>query len=177
MTVAIRLATIDDAALLAELGAKTFSDTFAADNTPENMAAYLAAAFSPAKQAAEIAEPGALFLIAEIDGNEVGYTRLHEGPAPECITGRRPIEIARFYARKEWIGGGVGGALMRAILAEAERRGCDVIWLDVWEHNPRAIAFYRKWGFEIAGEQSFQLGDDLQRDWLMQRPAAGAAGR
>ena len=58
---------------------------------------------------------------------------------------------------------------MTACLEEAGKRGCDVIWLDVWEENPRAIAFYRKWGFEKAGEQGFQLGDDLQTDWIMSR--------
>ena len=47
--------------------------------------------------------------------------------------------------------------------------GCDVVWLDVWEKNLRAIAFYRKWGFIEVGEQTFQLGDDLQQDLLMAR--------
>ena len=36
----IRHGNPEDAALLAELGARTFSDTFADDNTPEDMAAY-----------------------------------------------------------------------------------------------------------------------------------------
>ena len=53
----IRQATASDAALMAELGARTFSETFAADNTPEDMAAYLAASFSPEQQAAELADP------------------------------------------------------------------------------------------------------------------------
>jgi hypothetical protein len=29
--------------------------------------------------------------------------------------------------------------------------GRDVVWLDIWERNPRAIIFYRKWGFVEAG--------------------------
>jgi ribosomal protein S18 acetylase RimI-like enzyme len=59
---------------------------------------------------------------------------------------------------------------MRACLDEARTRGCDVIWLDVWEHNLRARAFYRKWGFSEAGTQPFKLGDDMQTDLLMRRP-------
>jgi ribosomal protein S18 acetylase RimI-like enzyme len=39
----------------------------------------------------------------------------------------------------------------------------------VWEHNPRAIAFYRKWGLEVVGEHVFMMGDDPQRDLLMRR--------
>jgi ribosomal protein S18 acetylase RimI-like enzyme len=44
-----------------------------------------------------------------------------------------------------------------------------MIWLDVWERNARAIAFYQKWGFAVVGTQTFQLGSDLQNDLLMQR--------
>jgi GNAT superfamily N-acetyltransferase len=134
------------------------------------MAAYLAASFSPEKQAAELADPSSVFLIAEIESAAVGYARLKESPSSAGIIGLRPIEIVRFYARKEWIGWGVGATLMKACLDEAEKRSCDTIWLDVWEHNPRARAFYRKWGFVEVGTQMFQLGDDLQTDLLMQRP-------
>jgi ribosomal protein S18 acetylase RimI-like enzyme len=58
---------------------------------------------------------------------------------------------------------------MKACLDEAERAGCDLVWLGVWERNPRAIAFYHKWGFEQVGTQTFQLGDDMQSDWIMSR--------
>ena len=63
---------MDDAGLLAELGARTFSETFAADNSPADMAAYLASSFSEAQQAAELTDPHATFHIAETDGVAVG---------------------------------------------------------------------------------------------------------
>jgi hypothetical protein len=97
----LRYATIADNLLLAELGAQTFYDTFAADNTPENMAAYLAASFVPQKQAAELAEPGSVFLIAELGEAVVGFAHLKENWPPECITGDHSIEIVRTYACKE----------------------------------------------------------------------------
>ncbi len=165
----IRVASSVDNHLLAELGARTFFDTFAKDNTPEDMAAYLAASFSPQKQAAEIVDPLTTFLIAEIDGTAVGYARLHSGPAPVEVRGQRPLEIVRLYSDQAWIGRGVGTALMTACLDFAARQGCDTVWLDVWEDNARAIAFYRKWGFEVIGTQPFQLGSELQNDLLMQR--------
>lgn len=171
-TFRLRLATAADNELLAQLGAETFFDTFAADNTPENMAAYLAASFSPEKQAQELADPATRVLILEAHDAPAGYTRLRFGPAPEMIAGRQPVEIVRFYARRPWIGRGVGARLMQACLAEAAQAGCDTIWLDVWERNPRAIAFYERWGFQRIGRQVFQLGDDRQTDWLMARPVA-----
>ncbi len=168
--VAVRIATAADNVLLAAIGAETFYDTFARDNTAANMAAYLAASFSLAKQAAELADPASVFLIAEVEGVVAGYARLKQGqPPPGVMTGLQPIEIVRIYARQEWQGRGVGAALMKACLSEAERRGYDTIWLDVWERNNRALAFYQKWGFVEVGSQTFQLGDDLQYDLVLQR--------
>jgi ribosomal protein S18 acetylase RimI-like enzyme len=39
----------------------------------------------------------------------------------------------------------------------------------VWQQNTRAQAFYKRWKFSIVGEHVFQLGDDPQMDWLMER--------
>lgn len=166
----LRYATAADNELLAEIGRETFADTFGPDNTPEDMAAYLDGAFGPEKQAAELADPAVRFLIAERAGAVVGFCKVGFGPAPRAVGGRRPMEIVRIYARQPYIGQGVGARLMRACLDEAAQAGCDRVWLGVWQRNPRAIAFYQKWGFEIVGPATFQLGSDLQHDWLMARP-------
>ena len=168
----VRVAEAVDASLLAELGRRMFFDAFAKDNAPEDMEAYLTASFRPEQQAKELADPQTTFLILEDVGVPVGYARLRIGEAPAVITGKRPIEIVRFYAVKEWIGRGVGMALMLVCLSMAKEKGCDTIWLDVWEKNPRAIAFYKKWGFTIVGKQEFILGSDVQQDLLMQRSVA-----
>lgn len=167
--ISIRHGVATDNFLLAELGALAFAAAFAAENTPEDMAAYLAEHFGPDQQAAELADPATTFLIAEQGGEAIGYARLKRGPAPDCIRGEQPIEIVRFYAHPQRIGRGIGAALMRACLELAASQGCDVVWLDVWERNQRAIVFYEKWGFAVVGEQDFQLGDDLQHDLLMAR--------
>lgn len=165
----IRVATATDDRLLAEFGARTFYDTYAADTQSEHLAAYLAASFSPEAQAVELAEPGSVFFIAEVDGEIAGYARLREGQPPTDVAAKNPIELERIYAGKAWIGRGVGSALMKACLDEADRQGCDAIWLGVWERNKRAQAFYRKWGFIEAGKHSFKMGEELHRDVLMQR--------
>jgi ribosomal protein S18 acetylase RimI-like enzyme len=165
----LRRATAADAATLAELGARTFHDTFAADNRPEDMAAYLSSAFTAERLAEELADPRSVFLVAESEGEAVGYAKLHAGETHEGVRGERAIELARLYAAKEWLGRGVGPALMRECLAEARRRGHRTIWLGVWEHNLRAIAFYRRFGFRDAGAQIFVVGFDEQTDAVMER--------
>lgn len=167
--VTMRRATLDDASLLAELGAHTFRETFAADNTEEDMAAYLASSFSLEKQTDELSDPDSTFLIAEVDGIAAGYAKLRDGEM-EGIEGARPIELVRLYVSSEWLGRSVGAALMRACLDEARKAGYETLWLGVWERNARAQAFYRKWNFRVVGEHMFYLGLDEQRDLLMERP-------
>lgn len=165
----IRRATPADANLLAEFGARTFSDTFAADNTPEDMAAYLAAAFSPSMQAAELADPRATLLVAEAEGEVAGYAHLRAGEAPGCVSGDKPVEIVRLYAGRAYHGRGVGAALMRACLEAAQEAGGATLWLGVWERNARARAFYGRWGFREVGAHEFRLGTDMQTDILMEK--------
>jgi diamine N-acetyltransferase len=165
----IRPATHSDAEVLSELGARTFVETFAADNSEENMSAYLDSAFNVEQQANELSDSQRSVFIAEIEGLAVGYAMLLPDDAPNQITGEKPIELVRLYVSKESLGSGVGAALMQACLDEAAARDYKTIWLGVWENNRRAQAFYRKWKFEEVGTHVFQLGDDPQRDLLMQR--------
>lgn len=165
----IRRGTIEDAALLSELGARTFSETFAAVNTPENLEAYMAASFNVAQQTAELQDPASTFLIAEVEGRAAGYARLRDGEPEQGVEGPKPVELVRLYVAREWLGRGVGAELMRACLDEARRSGYETIWLGVWEGNPHAQDFYRKWNFRAVGEHIFKLGSDLQRDLVLER--------
>lgn len=167
--VSIRRGNARDAALLADLGARTFAETFAPDNSPEDMTAYLKTAFSPAQQRTELADRETSFLIAESNGVAVGYAMLRSGNVLENVTGENPIELVRLYVSQDRLGSGVGAALMQACIREASERGHRTLWLGVWERNARAQAFYRSWNFTEIGTHVFQLGNDPQTDLLMQR--------
>jgi len=169
-SVTIRQASIADAALLAEIGGRTFSDTFAADNTPEDMESYLASAFSPAIQAAELADPQILFFIAETGGKVAGYAKLRtSGSAPSSVRGTNAVEIVRLYVDKDHQGHGIGAALIDQCFISAKAVGANRVWLGVWERNDKAQAFYRKCGFREVGSQTFMLGKDQQTDVVMER--------
>ena len=166
VAVLIRRAVPGDAAALAELASRTFRETFAADNRPEDMELYLAQAFTPARQLAEITASGILTLLADADGL-LGFAQLRVGAAPACVTTADPVELGRFYVDRAWHGRGVAQRLMASVMAEARSLEAGSIWLGVWEHNHRAASFYRKCGFAVVGAQEFRLGHDLQTDRVM----------
>lgn len=174
-TVAVRHATPADATALSHLGAETFRETFEDTNTPDDMARYLAESFFPEQQAAEIADPQSVMLVAEHRDDTgvahlVGYAHIVDGDVPDDVTGPLPLELKRLYILRAWHGRGVAQALMNQYLEIARGRGARTLWLGVWEHNARAVAFYTKYGFVRVGQHDFVLGTDVQTDWLMARP-------
>ncbi|HYC27218.1 MAG TPA: GNAT family N-acetyltransferase [Chitinophagaceae bacterium] len=165
----IRMATPEDAPMIAELSRSTFYDTFASQNTQENMDKFMNEQFTFDALVQEVHSPENIFIIAE-SGNEVaGYARMRESEPPPSLNELPSIEIARIYALQSMIGKGVGNALMKRCVEIAFEMGKRVVWLGVWEKNQRAIQFYNRWGFEKFDEHDFVLGNDVQRDWLMRK--------
>lgn len=164
----IKKAGYADAALIANLSRETFYDTFAEFNTKEDMDKFLAEQFSKEYLMAQVSEVGNIFLLAYSDDQPAGYVFLKES-THEALNNKNSIEISRLYAKSSFIGKGIGKALMDAAIEEAKKLQKTVIWLGVWEHNHRAINFYKKCGFEKFAEQDFILGNDLQHDWVMKK--------
>lgn len=167
----IRQATTEDSEMIAELSFKTFWDAFHEhpENAPEDMAVYMEKAFSVEQTRRELSEENSIFLIAEIENENAGYAKITLGNIEEGITAENPIELNRLYAHQKFLGKGIGQALMDECFRIASENNCDVMWLGVWELNPRAQAFYRKYGFYEVGKHVFQLGSDAQIDLLMQK--------
>jgi GNAT superfamily N-acetyltransferase len=168
--VTVRPAGPSDAAWLATLAERTFRETYTVHNTPENMERYVAGHFGPAIQAAELQDPAVTIVVAEVDGQPAGYVQLVRSAPPPVVTSPAPLEVLRFYVDRAWHGQGVAQALMAATVETARAAGARTLWLGVWERNERAIAFYRKSGFAEVGTQTFVLGTDHQRDFVLARP-------
>ncbi len=169
----IRLAASADAAALAEFCARTFRETYEAFNTEQDMALHLRTHFAEEIQRDEIADGDAAMLVAEHEGALAAYVKVRRGEAPACVRAARPVEVQRFYVDRPWQGRGLAYRMMEAARQAGVSLGADALWLGVWEQNPRAIAFYRKCGFADVGAWTFTLGTDVQRDRVLQRPAAG----
>ena len=174
--VTFREAGAADAAWLAEFGRAIFDATFGPHNTADDMRGYLESHYTVERQATEIARPGSKIWIAELEGTRVGYTQLMlDAPRVE-LAGERATEINRFYVDASWHGRGIAAAMMAHCLEESRALGARWTWLAVWSKNERAVAFYRKAGFEMIGEQIFVLGTDRQLDWVMARDLFAPSG-
>ena len=165
----VRRAKVGDLHGLADLAARSFRDTFEADNDARNVEHYLRSSLTVESTREELGDSSNIFLIVCRDGqaDPVGYAKLSATTDDPSVDGQHTIEIERIYADKSEIGRGIGAALMRTCLATADDLGCDAIWLGVWERNEHAIHFYERWGFVTVGDRQFALGPELQTDLVM----------
>jgi tRNA (guanine37-N1)-methyltransferase len=169
----IRPCTPIDAARVAELGARLFTQAYGPTHPEPELSRYLARSFDPEMVAEQLRDPTVRMLIVEdLDGSALGYAHIREtiGPPPNGVTGNRPAEIVRFYIDAAWHGAGLAQALMVSCETEARAMRADVLWLSVWQEALRPQAFYRRAGFEIVGTTTFAFGERLDADYVMAYP-------
>jgi ribosomal protein S18 acetylase RimI-like enzyme len=166
----IRPALRPDAPALADLGRRLWFETYTGLIPATNIELHLAETFGLSQQEAELLDPTSTTLVIDEGERLLGYALLQShGPAvehPACVFSK-PLEVARFYVDKTLHGSGAAHDLMLAVLSHAASAGHDGVWLQVWEQNPRAIRFYAKAGFMDAGDASFRIGEQVDRDRLL----------
>lgn len=163
----LKICLPEDWQLLQNFARQAFVAAFGAQNTPDNMQAYLEKSFSDQQVQNELGDPESAFWMAWYDGQLVGYLKVNFGAAQNERLDWPAMEIERIYVETSFQGLGVAQALLAKARELAKAAGVAIIWLGVWEHNPKAIRFYEKNGFEKFGEHRFFLGNDEQTDWLM----------
>jgi [ribosomal protein S18]-alanine N-acetyltransferase len=83
------------------------------------------------------------YVVADDDGVITGYGGL-------LLAGAQADVLTLAVAADQW-GQGIGTALLTALLAEADRRGCTQVFLEVRIDNTRAQRLYRRYGFTEIG--------------------------
>jgi ribosomal protein S18 acetylase RimI-like enzyme len=165
----IRVAFDGDAETLAHLSYRTFSETFAHLNSEENMKEYLSTQCTKEVLARELNDTASTFLLAYYHEEAVGFAKLRRNNVPDEIVEPNAIEIHRLYVIHSMIGKKIGKYLIEKCIELARLENFTAVWLGVWERNDRAIAFYKRFGFEICGTHIFMVGQDAQTDLLMKK--------
>lgn len=164
---AIQQAKPGEELTLLDMARQTFQETYGEFNDPLNMEIYLQEQFSESIIRKELEDPHARYFIASLDGKSVGFVKLRNDRKAKSLEKNRTIEIQRIYVLKEYQGYQIGKALMDFVKKMAREERYQNIWLQVWQKNQRALRFYQTAGFVVFDTTTFQLGKDIQADFLM----------
>ena len=163
----IRKISLADLESLIIISKKTFSETFANDNSEENLTEYLEKAFNEAQLTSELQDKNSEFYFVEDHDEVLAYLKVNTNQGQTEKVLERALEIERIYVNREFQGRKIGQLLLSNAISLANEQHLKQIWLGVWEYNPKAIKFYERNGFQEFDKHIFKLGDDEQTDILM----------
>lgn len=165
----IQKVTLAETEQLLAFSKKTFYDFFAHLNDLSNIDAYSAKAFTLQKMRSELANPDSEFYFALLGNDLAGYLKINFNHAQTELQDKNAAEIERLYVSGEHHGKHIGRSLLNFAMDLAKSRKLEYVWLGVWEHNDKAIGFYKHHGFQVFSSHDFLLGDDLQTDLMMRK--------
>lgn len=154
----IREAKFEDLNLLSVLGITTCYEAYFQLDPSNDLADYCILAFNLEQVETELKDPNSTFLIAELDGNAVGFVKLREGKKLECLVGKNAIEVQRIYVLEKMKGKNIGRELLNRCFSIGKEKGYEILWLGVWDKNIVAQKFYQKLGMRNIGTIDFSDG-------------------
>lgn len=163
----IRPAGPDDADALSVVGAATFLEAYCGVLDGNAIVVHCVNQHSPDTYRRYLAN-GAKAWLVEIEpgGAPVGYA-LSCKPELE-LAEENDLELKRIYLLAQFQGSPMSAALLRSVVSSASGH-CRLL-LGVKEDNLRALAFYRKHGFETVGSRRFNVGGKMYDDFVLALP-------
>lgn len=107
-------------------------------------------------------------LVAEADGQLVGYVKFGDVEIPEVDAEPGDAGLHRVYVETALQGGGIGRELMQAALSHLRLQTARRVYLQVWEENRNAVGLYESLGFRTVGKTRVTIGrDEVGEDLVM----------
>jgi len=163
----IRPASAGDEASISLIASTSFLETYASVLDGQAVVSHCAAEHSAGAYQRFLAE-GYTAWLAEVapGGAPAGYALLTPPGMPIAEGKPGDIELKRIYTLTQFHGSGMGDALMQNVISAA-RQHADRLLLGVLNANERALAFYKKNGFEKIDDRRHQVGDKFYHDYIL----------
>ena len=169
----IRRATVDDAATLSRLAARTFTETFGHLYADADLQVFLQASYAVERQRTILAHPDYAVWLLEHAGEAIGHAAAGPCGLPHADVAPGDGELKRLYLVQGHQGGGNGARMMEVAMAWLLRDGPRPLWVGVWSENLGAQRFYGRYGFGKVGEYLFPVGETQDLEFILRRPTAG----
>lgn len=167
--VAVRRATVADAATLAELGEATFMETFGHLYPAEDSAGYVARTYTEAVCREVLADARMAYWLAGAEGEPaVGYALAGYCKLPVQGLEASAGELRQLYVRQTHQSQRLGARLFEAALAWLDER-YRPLYVGVWSKNFGAQRFYARYGFVKVGDYGFPVGRTIDHEFILKR--------
>ncbi|MEJ0036930.1 MAG: GNAT family N-acetyltransferase [Gammaproteobacteria bacterium] len=166
----IRRASVADAATLALVTERTFTETFGHLYPSEDLAEYVSGNCSPesCRQLLEDPQLAAWFIGAE-GAAPVGFATAASCKLP--VENREPNagEVRQLYVLASHQNQRLGARLLDTALGWLTEQNFSPLYIGVWSQNYGAQRFYGRYGFRKVGEYGFPVGKTVDHEFILKR--------
>jgi ribosomal protein S18 acetylase RimI-like enzyme len=166
----IRRVGIADAAALAQITERTFTETFGHLYPPEDLAEYIGHHCTAESCRKLLDDPtlGAWFIGAD-GAAPVGYVTAGSCKLP--VQNREPHagEIRQLYVLATHQSQRLGARLLETALGWLAEQEFSPLYIGVWSQNYGAQRFYGRYGFTKVGEYGFPVGKTVDHEFILKR--------
>jgi ribosomal protein S18 acetylase RimI-like enzyme len=166
----IRRADIADAAALAVITERTFTETFGHLYPPEDLAEYIRGTCTPESCRKLLDDPKVGVWLIGPDGDApVGYVTA--GPCKLPVENREPNagEIRQLYVLATHQNQRLGARLLDVALEWLVEQDFSPLYIGVWSENHGAQRFYGRYGFKKVAEYGFPVGKTVDHEFILKR--------
>lgn len=161
-----RYAVPSDALRLSILFQTVYITTYGFEGVSNEYASFISKRFSPQYIENTITNEPHSIIVATLNDNLVGVAEIDfNRPCP--IGNVAQPELGKLYVLDAFFGRGIGYNLMNEVEKTARANGHKQVWLEVWDENPRAIAFYERQGYQAIGTVPFPMDDNTYTNIVM----------
>ncbi|MCC7502923.1 MAG: GNAT family N-acetyltransferase [Flavobacteriales bacterium] len=154
----LREATAADVPLIQGIARATWPISYAAMISPAQITYMLHLMYSTSALEDQLGPKGHRFLLAEQDGEVVGFAGFEHS-----YRGTKRTRLHKLYALPQLQGAGVGSELLQAVATAAGKAGNTALELNVNKQN-RAKSFYLRHGFVVERDEVLDIGDGYVMD-------------
>ncbi|KAF9413064.1 hypothetical protein BGZ94_000848 [Podila epigama] len=166
----LRKAESKDAAMLADMGALTFTHTFGHLYSPEDLHDYITSTYTIEKHLSYIANPRESFwLLEDADGKALGFGWAGACKLPVQNLEHNAGEIKRLYVLPEHQGKKLGSCILEGMLAWLVEQEFGPLYIGVWSQNHGAHRLYKRHGFTHFSEYKFIVGNHRDHEFIFKR--------
>lgn len=155
----IRPATVNDAGILAQLGAQSFVQSHGHSAAEADITTYVLNTYTSAKFADELNNPANIFHIIYYKNQVAGYSKMQHKVKHPNLQPAPLSKLERLYLLKDFYGLSLGRHLFEHNLQVSKAAEQAGMWLFVWKGNERAVRFYSRLGFKAVGSHDFKISE------------------
>lgn len=158
--VKILRATLEDCDKLVKLSNQCFWESHGNSASKQDIEAFINSTYSEKAYINELKNSNNFYHLILVDNKIAGYSKIVFNQSFETKNWTMSTKLDRLYLLKAFYGLGLGKILLHFNMELSKQNNQKGMWLAVWIENLRAIAFYKKMGFKIAGEYNFKISEN-----------------